>query len=126
MKYKKLSFKQNAIKQYKIFCLKQTSNNIFVKNLYILNNETYLYEVSNKNQDEWYIINENELAKLNIIKKETIIGMTKICFLINNNKGFYLIIHDNQSIELFKNNVKTIYKTYIDYYLYNMFYNLIK
>lgn len=129
-----LSFDKNIEKQYQIVSIKERFQNIIsIRCLFILNDNSYLYQVFNNRREEWYIVNDDIFMKLDIKKFASTNNMTrKIIFSVDGDDFFTIMMYykmdeqerDSIYIELQRQGEK--YYSQKDYYLYKMFYNLLK
>jgi len=96
-----------------------------IKNLFILNDNFYVYFVLNKQVEEIYLLNENEMIYFRIISKEIIkdnlIKYTTVFFKenISNNNILYLKTYDIQDTKLIINNKS--FSNIFDKNLYDLF-----
>lgn len=133
MKREILSLEDNIEKQFNIVSIKERFQNIIsIRCLFILDDNSYLYQVFNNCREEWYIITDDKFMKLDIKKFVTNDMTREIIFSVGEDDFFTIVMYyrmdeqgfDNIYIELQRYGEK--YFSQKDHYLYNMFFDILE
>ncbi len=97
---------------------------IIIQYLFILNEETYVFFIFNKQNEEIYVLNENEMIFLKILKKKNFKNFIEYTTkeLINNHMNVFIL--DPNKSKLIVNNKEYLHK--YDSYLYKLFFDIFK
>jgi len=100
---------------------------IYIKYLFILTDETYIFFVFNKQQEEIYLLNKDEIIFLKIVEKKDFKNFIQYNTkeLIGNHQDILFIkfINENDTKLIISNK---LFSHKYDYYLYKLFFDIIK
>jgi len=88
-------------------------------NLYIIDDNRYLYNVAENYEEVWYLVNGSNFKKLNI-KNKNYTNYDSIIYRLQIDKGVFELEQYSKSIIM---NDKD-YDSILDIYLYEMFYEI--
>lgn len=103
--------------------IKIPRDKIIIKYLFILNAETYVFFIFNKQKEEIYVLNKNDLVFLKILEKKKFKNFIHYTTkeLNNHISNFYL---DPNQLKLIVYNKGYLHK--YDSYLYKLFFDIFK
>ena len=99
---------------------------IYIKYLFILTEETYMFFIFNKQEEEIYLMNKDDFIFLKIIEKKNFKNFIQYTTkeLTNDHQDILLLQPNFENTKLIISNKLFSHK--YDYYLYKLFFDIIK